>query len=295
MNFLLLMRRWRVRPAVVACLLLALSFLVVFWETILVAKKPGEQGVYWSRFFGGTSDAILGEGTHLKFPWDVIAIYSTRLQTVSQTTSLLTRDGMEVEIGWVANFRLVPQKIPEMHRMVGPGYIDILVVPQVVSALRVIIGNHTAEEVYMLPEHKLLAEIDRRMHVQNVFAGRIADDRLLMSHVSLPSSMSKAIIDKLMNEQTMLAFRFRLKAEDDERERKAIEARGIRAFESISGISILKWRGIEATRELASSPNAKIIVTGADRNALPVLLNVDDQKGVALSADPVRTSSPPPK
>jgi hypothetical protein len=58
-----------------------------------------------------------------------------------------------------------------------------------------------------------------------------------------------------------------------ERQKWSIEADGIREFEEKSRISMLKWRGIQATERLAASPNAKIIVMGAGENQLPVLLN----------------------
>ena len=51
-----------------------------------------------------------------------------------------------------------------------------------------------------------------------------------------------------------------------------VEANGIRSFETISQISILKWRGIEATLELAKSPNSKIIVVGPGETQMPIIL-----------------------
>jgi soluble P-type ATPase len=38
---------------------------------------------------------------------------------------------------------------------------------------------------------------------------------------------------------------------------------------------MLKWRGIQATTELAKSPNSKIIIMGTGQNNLPLLLNAD--------------------
>jgi prohibitin 1 len=39
--------------------------------------------------------------------------------------------------------------------------------------------------------------------------------------------------------------------------------------------SYLRWRGIEATLELARSPNAKVVVVGSGRNGLPLILNTE--------------------
>src|SRR5256885_17167503 len=40
-----------------------------------------------------------------------------------------------------------------------------------------------------------------------------------------------------------------------------------------SGISenLLKWKGIEATKELAASPNTKIVIIGQGKEGLPVI------------------------
>jgi regulator of protease activity HflC (stomatin/prohibitin superfamily) len=74
-------------------------------------------------------------------------------------------------------------------------------------------------------------------------------------------------------DQNALAYEYLLKKEESERARKEIEAQGIKTFEATAGISILKWRGIEATEELAKSPNSKIIVIGGGPGGLPIILN----------------------
>jgi prohibitin 1 len=269
--------------------LFAAFFIVAFWDSIFVPIKSGEQGVYWSRFFGGTSNRIIGEGTQLKFPWDEIAIYSTRIQNVSQTTKLLTRDGLEVGLTWAVRFHLNPRRIPEIHRMIGPDYITTNLIPQIISVMREVVGDHTAEEIYTLPEHELLGEVEKEMHGYAFRSGRMVRDDLFFLAIDLPDTMENAIIGKLINEQKMLAYRYRLRTEEDEKKRKEIEAQGIKAFQEISGVSILKWQAIEVTRDLGKSPNAKLIFMGASANALPVLLNADPKS----PEDAVTPAAPP--
>jgi prohibitin 1 len=73
---------------------------------------------------------------------------------------------------------------------------------------------------------------------------------------------------------------FVLLKEQQEAERKRIEAEGISTFQKIvsEGISpqLLQWKGIEATQELAKSPNAKIVVIGNARDGLPLILGGTD-------------------
>ena len=62
----------------------------------------------------------------------------------------------------------------------------------------------------------------------------------------------------------------------DASSRKRIEAAGVRDFQQIvaQGItpSLLEWKGIEATENLAKSANSKVVVIGNNKNGLPLIL-----------------------
>ena len=85
------------------------------------------------------------------------------------------------------------------------------------------------------------------------------------------------IVDpKLQQEQESLEYEFRLEKAQKEADRLRIEAAGIRDFEEIisKGLSdkLLKWKGIEATKEIAKSNNTKIVVVGGGDDGLPLIL-----------------------
>lgn len=88
-----------------------------------------------------------------------------------------------------------------------------------------------------------------------------------------------------------MRFQFVLEKERLESERKAIEAHGIRQFQDIvsNGISerYLRWKGIDATLQLSKSPNAKVVVIGA-QNGLPLILDTSDKP----NADKTPAESP---
>lgn len=100
---------------------------------------------------------------------------------------------------------------------------------------------------------------------------------LLITEVVLPDTVRTAIENKIRQAQIAEEYVYRVEREFLETQRKEIEALGIQLFQSIvqQGISenYLRWRGIEATRDLAASPNAKIIVVGGGDNGLPLILN----------------------
>ncbi|RJP59112.1 MAG: prohibitin family protein, partial [Ignavibacteriales bacterium] len=71
-------------------------------------------------------------------------------------------------------------------------------------------------------------------------------------------------------------MQFVLRREEQEAERKRIEAKGISDFQNIvsEGINeqLLRWKGIEATEKLAQSQNTKMVVIGSGKDGLPIIL-----------------------
>jgi hypothetical protein len=104
-------------------------------------------------------------------------------------------------------------------------------------------------------------------------------DTLILG-IELPSAVVTAINRKIEQYYISEEYKFRVAREIRESERKKIEAEGIREFQQIvsQGISdsYLRWRGIEATVQLAQSPNSKIVIVGSGKDGLPIILgNVD--------------------
>ncbi len=101
-------------------------------------------------------------------------------------------------------------------------------------------------------------------------------ENILLRDIQLPATLKASIESKQQAEQEALAMNFRLQKETQEAQRKRIEAAGVRDFQQIvaQGItpSLLEWKGIEATENLAKSVNAKVVVIGSNKNGLPVIL-----------------------
>src|SRR5204862_3964406 len=103
---------------------------------------------------------------------------------------------------------------------------------------------------------------------------------ILVTGIELPAAIVAAINRKTEQYYIAEEYKFRVEREKRESERKKIEAEGIREFQQIvsQGISdsYLRWRGIEATVQLAQSPNSKIVIMGSGKDGLPIILgNVD--------------------
>lgn len=118
----------------------------------------------------------------------------------------------------------------------------------------------------------------------------IVVERMLLRDVALPQRLQQAIEEKLSAEQEASRMQFVLLKEKQEAERKKIEAEGISSFQKIvtEGINenLLKWKGIEATKELALSGNSKVVIIGAGKEGLPIILGGDTGTSTAHAAPP---------
>ena len=304
-------RFWKNNQTTIAIVSLVALFLVIFfWNSVTVSIYAGEQGVLWKRFSGTVISTSYDEGFHLIWPWNEMTVYNLRVQEHRDTITALTNDGMEMTIQFSILYRPFRSELGFIHRSVGPEYPENLVYPISVASIRQIIGTLRTEEIIAMPEDSLLTMIQNTIHsdrfrvqTENVLRGTLSIDDsksilprlqhgdngqvvvedlinlfqvdVKLHALSLPPKVQAAINSKLVHEQLEQSYAFRLSLEEKEKIRKKLEAEGIRDFEEISGISILQWRGIEATESLAVSNNSKIVIIGTDQNELPILLNGD--------------------
>lgn len=95
----------------------------------------------------------------------------------------------------------------------------------------------------------------------------------------LPESVKATIESKINAEQEAQKMTFVLQKEKQEAERKRVEAQGIADYQRIlsTGLSdkLLQYETIKANKEIALSPNAKIIIMPPGKN-VPIILNDKD-------------------
>jgi hypothetical protein len=119
-------------------------------------------------------------------------------------------------------------------------------------------------------------------------------DTLVLGLV-LPPAVNAAINRKVEQYYLVQEYGFRVEREKKESERKQIEANGIRDFQQTvtQGISdsYVRWRGIEATLQLAQSPNTKIVIIGSGKDGLPVILGNVDTPVAPAAATPAASPS----
>jgi len=121
----------------------------------------------------------------------------------------------------------------------------------------------------------------------------------LILDIDLPSAVEAAINRKIEQYYISEEYKFRVAREIRESERKKIEAEGISEFQRIvtKGISdsYLRWRGIEATLQLAQSSNSKIVIVGNSKDGLPIILGNVDASPSPRPATPAGKEGTEPK
>jgi regulator of protease activity HflC (stomatin/prohibitin superfamily) len=255
--------------------LIVIFFVLLLSNRIFYSIHSGERGVRFARFGGGTVlDRVYPEGMRAIPPWDQMFIYNVRVQEVHDSIVVLSSNGLPMTVSYSCRYHADANKIAYLHQRFGPDYLDVLIKPEIVGALRAVLGNYRPDEIYSRDEEGLQNEVYSVLEA-NITDHFVVLHDVLIKELRLTPELESAINQKLVMEQNALSYEFRLKTEESEKTRKGIEAQGIKNFEDISGVSMLKWRGILATEELAKSPNSKIIVIGTGPNGLPVILNTN--------------------
>ncbi len=254
-------------------------FFLFLWHRIVVWVEAGEGGVLYRPFQEGTvTDQIFPEGVHFVIPFNKMTHYNARIQIIRHEFDVLTNRGLPVTLKIAVRYRPIFELLGVLHQRVGPDYPNKIILPQIESVLRKGLGNHSPEEIYTNKNFLLTGLVLRA--IEEIGQKFVIVDDIIIREVRLPLEVKKAIESKLVEEQRFLSYRFRLKAEKQEAERKGIEADGIQNYaEKVAATmseKVLRWHGVQATLKLASSTNAKVVIIGGGNDGLPLMLNAGE-------------------
>jgi regulator of protease activity HflC (stomatin/prohibitin superfamily) len=264
------------RPAAAGAMVLMAIGIVVMLSQLIRVVPAGNVGVV--DFFGTVSPVSRKAGINLVNPLARVLNFSVKTQELKEVMDVPSKEGLTVQLEISVLYHLDPAKAPEVYRTVGPNYEEIILVPQARSVARGVTASYDARALYT-SEREMLSRIIETELQKSVGERGIVIESTPLRRVGLPADLTKAIEEKLRAEQESQRMQFVLERETQEAERKRIEARGIADFQQIvaQGISeqLLRWKGIEATEKLAASPNAKVVVIGAGKDGLPLILDTN--------------------
>jgi prohibitin 1 len=252
---------------------IAALLLLILLSSAVAKVGTGHVGVL--TLFGKVTGETLGEGIHLINPLKTNNEMSIQTQTIKESASVPSSEGLMMNLDTSLIYQLNPDQAAVVFQKIGADYETVVIEPMLRAAIREATASHTANALYT-GEREMVAKQVQDQLVTQLGSRGITIQNVLLRDIQLPATLKAAIEAKQQAEQESLAMNFRLQKETQEAQRKRIEAAGVRDFQQIvaQGItpSLLEWKGIEATENLAKSPNSKVVVIGNNKNGLPLIL-----------------------
>jgi prohibitin 1 len=244
--------------------------------------------------FGRIATGPLNPGAQFVIP-GVNSVLKVPARVVNREVRLEmpSKEGLNVAAEVSILYRARTENVRQILETSGTRYEDDVIIPVFRSAAADVSARYMAKDMHSGTRTGIEQAIKAQMMETLASRGFVVENVLLKS-IRLPADLARAIEEKLEAEQRSEQMRFVLDRERQEADRRRIEAQGIReAWDIIAqGLTpqIISYQSIEAFRELARSPNAKVIVT--DGKA-PMLLTNElggDAAGgaVAPAAEPAR-------
>lgn len=288
-------------------ILLFVSALIVLWPRVLVIIPTGSNGVIYRPLGGGVDlNDLLREGAKLILPWNKVTEYSVQIQLKELKLQLMTADLLKTNVTVSFQYEVNPYTLPYLHKYVGVNYLDKMIIPQVIKVTREKIAKLSSQVAFTgdigqvandiaITTDSLLVDQLSPPGLSNVRLIRISSVQL--TSVEYPPDVQAAIVNKLVEAENADAYKFKIQAARAEAERKVIEANGIKGFQDIVNEGMteryLRYRGIQATEDLAKSGNAKTLIFGSGPSGLPLILgNAVDAPSSASTAQPAQPSAP---
>lgn len=196
-----------------------------------------------------------------------------RTMNMEITSNLPSKEGLNVNAVISILYRVDPVKAPWIVENLGLNYEQVIISSVFRSSAADVCSRFYAKDMHSAQRATIEKEITDQMSKVINQQGLIIE-AVLMKNIQLPAGLARAVEEKLEAEQDAQRMEFLLEREKREAQRKMIEAQGIRDAQKIiaEGLSprIIEWKSIEAFKEVAKSPNAKIVIT--DGKA-PMMIN----------------------
>ena len=262
------------RPVGSVALLVSIGFALISVGQCFTVIPAGNVGVV--DFFGTVSSTTLKAGINPVNPLARVIKLSVQTQEMKEVMDVPSKEGLTVQLEVSILYHLNPDKAAEVYKSVGVDYERVILEPQFRSVTRGVTASFEAKALYTSEREHLSNLILKEVEAATEARG-ISVESAPLRRVGLPPGLTQSIETKLQAEQESQRMQFVLMKEKQEADRKRIEAQGISDFQKIvvQGISdqLLRWKGIEATEKIATSANAKVIIIGAGKDGLPLILD----------------------
>ncbi|MCM8823667.1 MAG: prohibitin family protein [Candidatus Omnitrophica bacterium] len=215
-------------------------------------------------FFGYVSPKPLNSGINFVNPLVKVVPLSIRTQEEKETMSVPSKEGLNVALDVSVLYRLNPIRAVDVYKTIGPVYKDVVLIPQFRASARGVTVGYEAKALYTSEREMLARAIYDSL--KNLVEDRgIIIERVLLRAITLPTTVSSAIEQKLKAEQEAERMKFVLEKEKLEAERKRVEAEGIRDAQAIINQSLTsQYLHYLWINTLNQNPNVIYVATEAN-------------------------------
>jgi regulator of protease activity HflC (stomatin/prohibitin superfamily) len=224
--------------------------------------------------FGNVADYPASSGFYIKSPFTAFVPMSIQTQEIKETAATPSNEGLIVTLDVSLLYKLEASKAPEVYRTVGENYADVVVIPQLRSAIREMTAGSSVKALYTSTGKEAISlAIEEKL--RPVLAQRgIMLESILLRDLTLPESIKEAINQKLIAEQQIQQKEFEIQVATKEADRKVAEAQGIADSQAIIRNTLtpeyLTWYWIS---NLDNHESVIYIPIGS--NGLPLFKQVD--------------------
>jgi regulator of protease activity HflC (stomatin/prohibitin superfamily) len=251
----------------------------------IVQIDAGEVGV--KILYGNVQNDVLGSGLHFINP--LMNVQKMDIKTQNYTMSavrdegakegddairVLTSDGLEVVMDLTVLYKVLPADAPRILRETGLDYTDKIVRPLARTKIRDNAVYYDAVSLYSTKRDEFQRRIIETISTEFEHRGLLLE-QLLIRNITLPQAVRTSIEQKMTAEQDAQKMQYVLQKEQQEAQRKRVEAQGIADYQRIISESLtdrqLQYESIKAQLEIAKSANTKVIIMG--KGSTPVMLD----------------------
>jgi regulator of protease activity HflC (stomatin/prohibitin superfamily) len=222
----------------VIIVIVGMFFLMTFgWVTV----DPTEVAVQVNKIGGTVSPDPLGVGYHFYNRWKTdmakydVAVHSwpddteTSERSKEYTLDLKTKDGQNVFVDLTILVSLRMKEVPELHKQIGTTWASQVLLPQMRSEARIVIGSYTAEELYNgSVRDKIQQAITDKLKGSMAKYPAIDIKDSLLRHLQFSKEYEQAIESKQIAAQRVEVNKNEALAQEQIAKKQEAEARGLK-------------------------------------------------------------------
>jgi len=169
--------------------IIAFVLVIVLFSSI-TRVDTGHVGVL--TLFGRVTGETLGEGIHLINPLKTNNEMSVQTQTIKESASVPSSEGLMMALDTSLIFHLNPDRAAEVFQKIGADYQDKVVENQLRSAIRESTASHTANALYTGEREIVAKQIQDRISEDLAKRG-ITVEAVLLRDIQLPATLKASI------------------------------------------------------------------------------------------------------